>query len=149
MGAGQPGIRNGISVDQFAAERIGSRTRFPSLALSGEGLGLLWTRTGARVPAHNSPSRLFAEMFLDGQDDEVRARLLDLEEGRSILDDVRDQAGSLRSVRRSISGSTAASSEVRSAPMLHVLPKIIPAPARLRLDRRLQMCGRTVVGAAW
>lgn len=96
-GAGQPGIRNGISVDQFAAEHIGGQTRFPSLALSGEGLGLSWTRTGARLPAHNSPSRLFAEMFLEGKDNEVRAQLQNLEEGRSILDDVRDQARSLRS----------------------------------------------------
>jgi hypothetical protein len=96
-GAGQPGIRNGISVDQFAAEHIGTHTRFPSLALSGEGLGLSWTRTGARVPAHNSPSRLFAAMFLEGQENEVRAQLVDLAEGRSILDDVRDQAASLRS----------------------------------------------------
>ena len=95
-GAGQPGIRNAISVDQLAAESIGTQTRFPSLALSGEGLGLSWTRTGARVPAHNSPSRLFAEMFLEGKDYEVRAQLLRLQEGRSILDDVRDQATSIR-----------------------------------------------------
>lgn len=96
-GAGQPGIRNGISVDQFAAEHIGAQTRFSSLALSGEGLGLSWTRTGARVPAHNSPSRLFAEMFLEGEDDDVQAQLRNLDEGRSILDDLRDQARSLRS----------------------------------------------------
>lgn len=96
-GAGQPGIRNAISVDQFAAEHIGSQTRFPSLALSGEGLGLSWTRTGARVPAHNSPSRLFAEMFLEGKENEVQAQLRHLEDGRSILDDVRDQARSIRS----------------------------------------------------
>jgi hypothetical protein len=96
-GAGQPGIRNAISVDQLAAEHIGAQTRFPSLALSGEGLGLSWTRTGARVPAHNSPSRLFAEMFLEGQEGDVRAQLHRLEEGRSILDDVRDQARSIRS----------------------------------------------------
>src|SRR5262245_24351095 len=96
-GAGQPGIRNGISVDQFAAERIGTQTRFPSLALSGEGLGLSWTRTGARLPAHNSPSRLFAAMFLEGSESEVRAQLQNVEEGRSILDDVRDQAASFRS----------------------------------------------------
>jgi hypothetical protein len=96
-GAGQPGIRNGISIDQFAAEHIGARTRFPSLALSGEGLGLSFTRTGARVPAHNSPSRLFAQMFLEGQEAEVRAQLQNLEEGSSILDDVSDQARSLRS----------------------------------------------------
>jgi hypothetical protein len=95
-GAGQPGIRNGISVDQFAAERIGTQTRFASLALSGEGLGISWTRTGARVPAHNSPSKLFAEMFLDGQGNEVQSRLQNLDEGRSILDDVREQARSLR-----------------------------------------------------
>ena len=69
-GAGQPGIRNGISVDQFAAQHIGDQTRFSSLALSGQGLGLSWTRTGARVPSHNSPSRLFAEMFLEGTEDE-------------------------------------------------------------------------------
>ncbi len=96
-GAGQPGIRNGISVDQFAAEQIGGLTRFSSLALSGEGLGLSFTRTGVRVPAHNSPSRLFAEMFLEGKESEVQAQLLNLEEGRSILDDVRGQAQSLRS----------------------------------------------------
>ena len=49
-GAGRPGFRNAISLDQFAAEHIGGRTRFPSLALSGEGAGLSWTRTGALVP---------------------------------------------------------------------------------------------------
>src|SRR3954463_4511576 len=37
--AGQPGVRNAISVDQVAAEHIGAQTRFSSLALSGEGLG--------------------------------------------------------------------------------------------------------------
>ena len=36
-GAGRPGFRNAISLDQFAAEHIGGQTRFPSLALSGEG----------------------------------------------------------------------------------------------------------------
>ena len=43
--AGRPGFKNSISVDQFAAEHIGGQTRFPSLALSGEGAGLSWTRT--------------------------------------------------------------------------------------------------------
>lgn len=96
-GAGQPGIRNGVSVDQFAAERIGAQTRFPSLVLSGEGLGLSWTRTGARVPAHQSPSRLFAAMFLEDPERLAREKMRGLEEGRSILDDVRRQARSLQS----------------------------------------------------
>src|SRR6266568_5134862 len=35
QGAGRPGFRNAMSLDQFAAEKIGGQTRFPSLALSG------------------------------------------------------------------------------------------------------------------
>ncbi|MDA1055523.1 MAG: DUF1552 domain-containing protein [Planctomycetota bacterium] len=96
-GAGRPGFRNSISLDQFAAEKIGDQTRFPTLTLSGEGLGLAWTRTGAQIPADNSPSSVFARLFLKGADDEVQAQLRRLEEGRSILDDVRSQAADLRS----------------------------------------------------
>lgn len=95
-GAGRPGFRNSISVDQLAAEHIGDQTRFPSLTLSGEGLGLSWTRTGAIVPADNSPSKVFARLFLDGRPDEVRGQVRRLEDGRSILDDVLSQADSLR-----------------------------------------------------
>src|SRR5438046_10692608 len=95
--AGRPGFKNSISVDQIAAEHIGGRTRFASLALSGEGAGLSWTRTGALVPASNSPSRVFAKLFLDGKPEEVKAQVNRLEDGRSILDDVRDQAKGLRS----------------------------------------------------
>src|SRR5438105_11378236 len=65
-GAGRPGFRNAISLDQFAADKIGGRTRFASLTLSGEGAGLSFTRTGALVPASNSPSKVFAKLFLDG-----------------------------------------------------------------------------------
>lgn len=96
-GAGRPGFRNAVSIDQLAAEHLGGQTRFPSIALSGEGLGISWTRTGAIVPAHNSPSKLFARLFLDGEAEEVKAQVRRLEDGRSILDDVRDQARSLRS----------------------------------------------------
>jgi hypothetical protein len=96
-GAGRSGFRNGISLDQFAADHIGSQTRFPALTLSGEGAGLSWTRTGALVPAATSPSRVFARLFLEGRADEVQVQVRRLEDGRSILDDVRDQAASLRS----------------------------------------------------
>ena len=96
-GAGRPGFRNAVSLDQFAADYIGSQTRFPSLALSAEGSGLSWTRTGALVPAATSPSRVFARLFLEGRADEVQSQLRRLEDGRSILDDVRGEANRLRS----------------------------------------------------
>ncbi len=97
-GAGRPGFRNAISLDQFAADHIGNRTRFPSLALSGEGAGgLSWTRTGALIPADTSPSKVFARMFLEGRREEVQGQMRRLADGRSILDDVREQANSFRS----------------------------------------------------
>src|SRR5262249_51898958 len=74
-GAGRPGFRNTISLDQLAAEHIGGQTRFPSLALSGEGPGISWTRTGAPVPAATSPARVFARLFLAGRADEVQAQV--------------------------------------------------------------------------
>src|SRR4051812_12251909 len=96
-GAGRPGFCNSISLDQFAADHIGPQTRFPSLALSGEGAGgLAWTRTGALIPANNSPSKVFAQLFLDGRAEEVREQMRRLEDGRSILDDISDQAKSVR-----------------------------------------------------
>src|SRR4051812_2622068 len=96
-GAGRPGFRNAISLDQYAAEHIGTQTRFPSLALSGDSFGgLSWTRTGAFIPSDNSPAKVFARLFLDGKADEVQDQLLRLEDGRSILDDVGDEAKSVR-----------------------------------------------------
>ena len=97
-GAGRPGFCNAISLDQFAADHIGTQTRFPSLALSGEGSGgLSWTRTGALIPANNSPSKVFAQLFLEGRAEEVREQKRRLEDGRSILDDISDQAKTVRS----------------------------------------------------
>lgn len=90
------GFRNSISLDQFAAARIGGETRFPSLALSCEGFSLSWTQSGAIVPSDSWPSSVFARLFLDGRPDEVEAQVRRLRDGRSILDAVGDQARSLQ-----------------------------------------------------
>jgi hypothetical protein len=90
------GFRNSISLDQFAAERIGGETRFPSLALSCEGFSLSWTRSGAIVPSDSFPSSVFARLFLAGRPDEVQAQARRLRDGRSILDAVGEQARSLQ-----------------------------------------------------
>ncbi len=89
------GFRNTVSLDQFAAERIGTETRFPSLALSGEGFSLSWTRSGALVPSHFSPSHLFAQLFIDGKPDEVAAQARRLRDGQSILDKLGEQTKEL------------------------------------------------------
>jgi hypothetical protein len=86
------GFRNSISVDQLAAEHLFGQTRFPSLALSCEGFGLSWTRSGAAVPNDCWPSSVFARLFLEGRPDEVEAQARRLRDGRSILDTVRDQS---------------------------------------------------------
>jgi hypothetical protein len=91
------GFRNTISLDQFAAEHLRGQTRYPSLALSCEGFGLSWTRSGAVVPADSFPSSVFARLFLEGRPDEVEAQTRRLRDGRSILDTVRDQTRKVQS----------------------------------------------------
>lgn len=91
------GFRNSISLDQLAAEHIGGATRFPTLVLSAEGFSLSWTRSGALVPSDTSPARVFTRMFLDGRPEEVQAQVRRLRDGRSILDQIRDQADRVQS----------------------------------------------------
>jgi len=91
------GFRNSISLDQFAADKIGGETRFASLALSAEGFGLSWTRSGALVPPDCWPSSVFARLFLEGKPEEVQAQARRLRDGQSILDTVGDQARTLQS----------------------------------------------------
>jgi len=88
------GFRNGISLDQFAAERVGNQTRYPSLvlAMSNEGQTLSFTRSGAPIPAERSPSKLFQKLFLQGKPQEVAATVEALRQQRSTLDFVANQS---------------------------------------------------------
>lgn len=90
------GFRNSISLDQFAAEHLLGETRYSSLTLSCEGTGLAWTRSGAPVPADAWPSSTFAKLFLEGRPDEVAAQARRLQDGKSVLDAVREQAQRLQ-----------------------------------------------------
>lgn len=89
------GFRNTISLDQVAAEHLVAETRFSSLALSHEGFGISWTRSGALVPPDTSPSRVFARLFLDGKPEEIQAQVRRLQNGRSVLDAVGEQVQQL------------------------------------------------------
>ncbi len=81
---GQGGFRNGISLDQYAAELIGNRTRYPSLvlAMSDEGIMTLsYTRSGAPIFAERSAKRLFQRLFVQGNPAEVEANVEALRQG--------------------------------------------------------------------
>jgi len=93
---GLGGFRNSISVDQFAAERIGHLTRFPSLTLSvGTKRSLSYTQSGVQIPGEDSPSRVFRKLFVQGSKKEVEAQVAKLRHGRSILDSVGERAREL------------------------------------------------------
>jgi hypothetical protein len=91
------GFRNWVSLDQFAAEQIGDRTRYPSLvlAMSNENPTLSFTRSGAPIPAEKSPAKLFQKLFVQGKPDEIEANVEALRQGRSTLDFVREQSARL------------------------------------------------------
>ena len=88
------GFRNWVSLDQFAAEQIGNRTRYPSLVLGvgSEGQTLSYTRSGAPIPIERSPRKLFEKLFIQGKPSEVAAKVEELRQGCSTLDFVGDQA---------------------------------------------------------
>ena len=90
------GFRNSISVDQFAANQLGYVTRFPSVRLSRHGSkSQSYTNSGVMVPAESKPSRMFAKMFLRGSREQIEKEKRKLSEGRSVLDELMDQAKSL------------------------------------------------------
>jgi hypothetical protein len=97
---GNAGFRNTISLDQYAAERIGHLTRFPSLTLGvnvskGE-RSLSWTGSGAMIPCDDRASVVFKRLFLQGSADEVAEQVRRLDRGRSVMDAVAGQLGTLK-----------------------------------------------------
>ena len=88
------GFRNGVSLDQLAAETVGDKTRYPSLvlAMTSEGQTLSYTRSGAPIPAERSPKKVFQTLFLQGKKEEIDANVEALKQGRSMLDFVGEQS---------------------------------------------------------
>ena len=93
-GPTKSGFRNQISLDQFAAERLGPVTRFPTLNLGVNidkaNRSLAWTRDGVLLPAEDSAPALFQKMFVQGDAVAVQKQLKKLEERGSILDALLD-----------------------------------------------------------
>lgn len=94
-GAFKSGFRNQISLDQFAAEKLGQVTRFPTLNLGVNidkgNRSLSWTRDGVLLPAEDSPAKLYQRMFVQGDQEAVARQLRKLDERGSILDTLVDE----------------------------------------------------------
>jgi hypothetical protein len=98
-GPNSPSFRNSISIDQVAAEHIGSAVRYPVLALgvNAASSSISYTASGVAIPSEDRPSALFAELFLQGSQAEVAEQIRRVDEGRSILDTVNRQARRMES----------------------------------------------------
>jgi len=85
-----------ISLDQAAAEHIGSSTRFPSINTGIQtGTDMCWTRAGVHVPPMNNPATLFRGLFVDAPPRERQAERTRLQHRGSVLDALRDSATAL------------------------------------------------------
>ena len=85
-----------ISLDQVAAEHVGSSTRFASINTGiDRGTDMCWTRAGVHVPPINNPATLFQGLFVNSPQGEREAERKRLKHRASVLDALRDSAGSL------------------------------------------------------
>jgi len=85
-----------ISLDQIAAEHVGSSTRFPSInAGIQQGTDMCWTRAGVHVPPVNNPATLFRGLFVNSPDCEREVERTRLKHRGSVLDALRDSANAL------------------------------------------------------
>ena len=106
-------IKNSVSVDQVAAQVIGSKTRFASLELGLEGSAqagncdsgyscayssnLAWRNENSPLAKENDPSAVFDRLFGNGDNvSEGKNRAARIERRKSVLDFVLDDAKSLQ-----------------------------------------------------
>ncbi|MDP7277123.1 MAG: DUF1552 domain-containing protein [Planctomycetaceae bacterium] len=77
------------SLDQYAADRIGSETRFASLSLDvGGGSSWSWNRYGVKLRGIGNPQALFDHLFRQTSTDEKSRQRRELDTRGSILDAV-------------------------------------------------------------
>ncbi len=88
---------NSVSLDQLLAKHLGDATRFPSLTLSLSGSNSpSYTENGSMIPAENSPSRLFRQLFINDSAADQALQAARARQGRSIMDLVADDARALQ-----------------------------------------------------
>jgi hypothetical protein len=152
---GTPGYdyRNGVSVDQVAAESVGLATRIPSLVLStlggsgqpGHSQTLSFSRQGVAIPAEKNPRLIFDRLFTDDSRIARREKQRRINEDKSILDSVLSQAQALnrRLGRRDqqkldeyLTAVREVEGRVQRAEQWMTIPKAKVSPRGLPLDAR-------------
>lgn len=79
--------RNTISLDQYMAKYLGAETRYPSLVLSSSGSDSpSYTESGAMIPAEDSPSKLFRQLFINDSATDRKQQAERAIQGQSIMD---------------------------------------------------------------
>ncbi len=123
----------GISLDQRAAELVGSQTRFPSLAIGSEdglhgGCQMSWTRSGTRITPIPGPRELFRLLFVE-DNPAARGKAADrIAREASILDAVR---GDAKALNRRLNRTD-------NAKLDEYLASVREVEQKLELDRRWQ-----------
>ncbi|MEM9367860.1 MAG: DUF1552 domain-containing protein [Planctomycetota bacterium] len=85
-----------MTLDQAAAEHVGSATRFSSINTAiGEGTDMCWTRAGVHVPPINRPAALFQALFVNSAQSERESERNRLKHRASVLDALRESAHAL------------------------------------------------------
>ncbi|MEM1224952.1 MAG: DUF1552 domain-containing protein [Planctomycetota bacterium] len=85
-----------MTLDQAAAEHVGSATRFSSINTAiGEGTDMCWTRAGVHVPPINKPAALFQALFVNSVQSERESERNRLKHRASVLDALRESAHAL------------------------------------------------------
>lgn len=80
-------FKNSISLDQYLAKYYGHHTRFPSLVLNINGTtSTSYTESGSMIPAEESPSKVFNQLFIPDTPEEKARQVERLKQGRSIMD---------------------------------------------------------------
>ncbi|MHC4879573.1 MAG: DUF1552 domain-containing protein [Planctomycetota bacterium] len=85
-------LKNTISVDQAFASHVRGKTRYESLALTTYYGSLSVTANGVSIPAINRPSEVFKMLFLASTPAQAEAEMRRIDEGRSMLDFVGEEA---------------------------------------------------------
>ena len=85
-----------ITVDQKAAESVGSRTRYRSIPIGIGGGSISWTRNSVEIPPISKLQDLFDALFQETPDSKKRRLATSYNLNSSILDVVRDDAAALK-----------------------------------------------------